>query len=322
MNEYDISVIIPVYNAGSFLSECVDSILNQTKDKIEIVIVNDGSTDESASIIEHYAAEYPNIKAITQKNSGVEKARAVGYQNAKGKYIGWIDADDIAKPEMFETLYALALTENADFVYCDYEFFPQKVATKSKWFKEYKGVIDGDFIDRNTQCWNTLVKRELYERVHIDNLLMEFSEYCWISAMIAAEKIAYTNEQLYCYRVGHSSISGGEFIGRVPYYQKGVRITKNLKKLIANTPYEEKLDTYFDYRYIYTLLLLLLVAAKNSDKTAYEETRKELKRMNYLKNPYLDRFVANNYGKLKAWVITRIVPISFLIANPLVRIAM
>lgn len=319
MNEFDISVIIPVYNAGKFLGECIDSILNQTKENIEIVIVNDGSTDESASIIDRYTANHTNIKAITQKNSGVGRARAVGYQNARGRYIGWIDADDIAKPEMFEKLYSLALRENADFVYCDYEFFPQKVATKSKWFKEYKGVIDGDFIDRNTQCWNTLVRRDLYERVHIDELLIEFAEYSWIAAMIAAEKIAYTNEELYRYRVGHSSISGGEFVGRVEYYKKGVRITKELKKLIAGTPYEQSLDCYFDYRYIYTLLLLILVAAKNSDRKTYEDTRAELNRMKFRDNPYLDRFVANNYGKLKAWVVTRIVPSCYAIANPLVK---
>ena len=322
MNEIDISVIIPVYNAGKYLSECLDSILNQTKDKIEIVIVNDGSADESANIIERYAANHKNIKAIAQENSGVGRARAIGYQNARGKYIGWIDADDIAKPDMYEKLYALALKENADFVYCDYEFFPQKVATKSKWFKEYKGVVDGDFIDRNTQCWNTLVRRDLYEKVRIDELLIEFTEYCWIAAMIAAEKIAYTKEELYRYRVGHSSISGGEFVGRVNYYKKGVRITKDLKKLIAGTPYERTLDSYFDYRYIYTLLLLLLVAAKNSDRKTYEETRAELKRNNYRSNPYLDRFVSNNYGKIKAWVVTRIVPSCYTIANPLVKAAL
>ncbi len=322
MGVYDISVIIPVYNAGKFLTECIDSILAQTKDSIQIVIVNDGSKDDSPSIIKAYAEKYPNIKAIMQENSGVEKARAVGYQNAEGDYIGWIDADDIAKPDMFEKLYKLAITENADFVYCDYEFFPQKVSTKSKWFKEYKGVIDGDFIDRNTQCWNTLVKRELYEKVHIDELLIKYTEYCWIAAILAAEKIAYTNEELYRYRVGHSSISGGEFVGRVNYYKKGVRITKDLKNLLDGTPYEETLDSYFDYRYIYTLLLLLLVAAKNSDKQTYNETKIELKRMNYRKNPYLNKFVANNYGKLKAWVITRVVPSTYVIANPLVKIAL
>ena len=223
---------------------------------------------------------------------------------------------------MFEKLYELAIRENADFVYCDYEFFPQRVTTKSKWFKEYKGVIDGDFIDRNTQCWNTLVRRDLYEKVHIDELLLEFTEYCWIAAMIAAEKIAYTKEELYRYRVGHSSISGGEFIGRVEYYKKGVRITKNLKKLISGTPYEKSLNSYFDYRYIYTLLLLMLVASKNSDKKTYEETRIELKFIRFKDNIYLDRFIANNYGKLKAWVIVNVIPLNYYISNVLTELTL
>ena len=322
MNEYEISVIIPVYNAEKYLNECIDSILNQTIKNIQIVIVNDGSTDNSGSIIEKYSQDHSNIKFIVQKNSGVEKARAVGFQNADGKYIGWIDADDIAKPDMFEKLYTLAISENADYVYCDYEFFPRRVATKSKWFKEYKGIVDGDFIDRNTQCWNTLVKRELYEKVGIYDLLLKYSEYCWIAVMIEANKIAYTKEELYRYRVGHTSISGGQFDGKVQYYKKGANLSKTLKEIIKGTPYEKPLDSYFDYRYIYTLLLLIIVSAKNSDKATYTETKKELKRLHYRKNPYLDRFVSNNYGKLKAWIITRVLPSSYVVASSIVKIAL
>ena len=99
----------------------------------------------------------------------------------------------------------------------------------------------------------------------------------------------------------------------------GLKLSSN--GVISGTPYEKSLDSYFDYRYIYTLLLLLLVAAKNSDRKTYEETRAELKRMNYRNNPYLD-FVAHNYGKLKAWVVTRIVPSCYIIANPLVKAAL
>ena len=117
-------------------------------------------------------------------------------------------------------------------------------------------------------------------------------------------------------------MSGGEYVGRVKYYKKGVSITKNLKKLIGDTPYEKSLDTYLDYRYIYTLLLLLLVAAKNSDRHAYNEAKAELLRINFRNNKYVDQFIPYNYGRLKAWVITRIVPSSYFIANPLVKIVL
>ena len=312
---YDISVIVPVYNAEKYLDECVTSLINQTKDKLQIILVNDGSTDRSPDIAESYKREYPNITVIHQENCGVEVARAVGYRNAQGKYIGWIDADDVAKPEMYERLYELALNEGADFVYCDYEFFPKRIATKSKWFKEYKGVIDGEFIDRNTQCWNTLVDKHLYERVHIDECLLKYSEYCWIAAMLAAEKIAYTKEKLYLYRVGQDSASGGSFIGKVPHYRRGVEITKNLKNMIKGSQYEKSLDEYFEYRYIYTLILLALVAAKNNAYSEYEYAKEELKRLHYRKNRYTYLLVKESYGPSKAFVLTQIIPQKYYVAR-------
>ena len=319
MCEYDISVIIPVYNASKYLSECIESILSQTKDSIEIVIVDDGSSDSSLEIIEKFAKKNECISYCSQENAGVAKARAVGFRMSHGKYIGWIDADDVAKPEMYEKLYYLAISENADFVYCDYDYYPQKVLTKTKWFKEYKGVINADFIDRNTQCWNTLVLRELYEQVKIDELLLEYSELCWISAMVNARKIVYTPDKLYFYRVGHESLSGGKFEGRVNYYKKNADINKKLPQMLKSTIYERKLKAYWEYRYIYSLLLLLIVSAKNSDRKTYNQTRGELIRLRYTRNRYLNRFVSHNYGKLKGFVITRIVPFNYLVARSLVK---
>lgn len=312
---YDISVIVPVYNAEKYLDECVTSLINQTKDKLQIILVNDGSTDRSPDIAESYKREYPNITVIHQENCGVEMARAVGYRNAQGEYIGWIDADDIAKPDMFEKLYSLAKINNADFVYCDYDFYPRKVAKKSKWFKEYRGTIDGEFIDRNTQCWNTLVKKHLYEKVHIDKCLLEYSEYCWIAAMLAAEKISYTKEKLYLYRVGQDSLSGGSYIGKVPHYRRGVEITKNLKTIIKGSQYEKSLDEYFEYRYIYTLILLALVAAKNNAYSEYEYAKEELKRLHYRKNRYTYLLVKESYGPSKAFVLTQIIPQNYYVAR-------
>ena len=322
MDRYDISVIVPVFNAEKYLEECLKSILAQTKDNIEIVIVDDGSTDNSPQIIDDYAANNKIIRVIHQNNMGVGTARANGIDASIGTYIGWVDADDMILPNMFEELYQLAQKENADYVYCDYDYFPEGISTKSKWFKEYKGIKDGNFIDRNTQCWNTLVKKELYENVRITQLLREFGEYSWIAAMLHAKKIAFTKDKLYLYRVGHESLSGGKFEGKVSYYRKCVDLSRGLKKIINNTEYEEKLGTYFDYRYIYSLFLLLLVAAKNNDKAEYYNAKIELNRMNYKSNPYLSTFISNNYGFLKAFIIIRIMPVNYYIANKIARAAL
>ena len=112
----EISIIVPVYNAERFLQECIDSLLHQTKDDIEIVLVNDGSTDNSKKIIKENCERHDNITFVDQENKGVCIARNAGIEAAKGEYIGWLDADDFLKPTALEELYDLMKQNNADYV--------------------------------------------------------------------------------------------------------------------------------------------------------------------------------------------------------------
>ncbi|HLR09650.1 MAG TPA: glycosyltransferase [Bacillota bacterium] len=104
MNQALISVIIPVYNVEDYLHECLDSVLQQTYKNIEIIAVNDGSTDNSLKILENYAMKYNNITVISQENAGQSVARNAGLNLAKGKYIYFLDSDDYLLPEAFEDL--------------------------------------------------------------------------------------------------------------------------------------------------------------------------------------------------------------------------
>lgn len=103
MNE--ISVIIPIYNGGKFITKCIESILNQSFSDFEIILVDDGSNDNSVSIIKRYAANHNNIKAVFQKNGGVSSARNAGIKVATGKYVAFIDADDQVKEEYLKQLH-------------------------------------------------------------------------------------------------------------------------------------------------------------------------------------------------------------------------
>ena len=94
MKKPKISVIVPVYNAEKFLNQCIDSIVNQELKEIEIICVNDGSTDDSLNILKEYQKKYNNIKVIEQKNSGVIAARVNGLKTATGEYVAWVDSDD------------------------------------------------------------------------------------------------------------------------------------------------------------------------------------------------------------------------------------
>jgi len=114
-----ISIVVPVFNAEKYLSRCIDSILNQYVKNIEIILVNDGSTDKSADICNKYAIKHGDlIKVIHQKNQGVSAARNEGIKIAKGKYISFIDSDDWVDKEMYAEILEIFNKQNVDFVKC------------------------------------------------------------------------------------------------------------------------------------------------------------------------------------------------------------
>lgn len=321
MKDISISIIVTIYNKEEYLEQCVRSICDQTIDNIEIILVNDGSTDHSLDIIKKIASTDSRIKIINQENKGLTEARITGFSVASGKYINWIDADDFVKPEMFERLYSIAQKESADLVYCDYEYYPHEVMTKAKWFSKYEGRKDWAFLDKNTEFWNKIFKKTLLEQVDIAQLLRKYGEYSPIVPMLEAQKIAYTEEKLYVYRVGHTSMSGGSFNGKTQHYYHGVVLTKELKQVIKDKPYEFELKDYFDYRYIYTLLLLCTVSAKNKDRDQYYFAKDELRNVGYLNNPYTGRIIKKHYGAIKAFVLTRLIPLDFSLARLITIIA-
>lgn len=117
METFEISVIIPVYNTSEYLAECLESILQQTLRNIEVICVNDGSTDNSLQILQEVQKKDSRIKIIDQQNQGVSAARNAGLEAATGKYIGFVDGDDTVEHDFFAQLYHFAEQTNADAVY-------------------------------------------------------------------------------------------------------------------------------------------------------------------------------------------------------------
>ena len=109
-----ISVIVPVYNVEQYLPKCIDSILAQTYENLEIILVEDGTKDSSGVICDEYAAKDARIRVIHKENGGLSSARNAGMEIARGEYFGFVDSDDWIEPEMYENLMALAQKYDAD----------------------------------------------------------------------------------------------------------------------------------------------------------------------------------------------------------------
>lgn len=113
-----VSVVIPVYNVESYLSKCLDSLVNQSYKNIDVILVDDGSTDTSPIICDNYSAKYPNINVIHQKNAGVSAARNKGIDSANGKYIYFVDPDDWCELDAIEVMYNSLVESKVDLAYC------------------------------------------------------------------------------------------------------------------------------------------------------------------------------------------------------------
>lgn len=169
MNER-ISIIIPAYNIQVYLGATLDSVLAQVYENLEIIVVNDGSTDSTAAVMDAYAAKDGRIRIIHKENGGVTSARLRGVQEASGAYIGFVDGDDLIEPYMYQRLLENLKTYEADISHCGYQMvFPSRVdyyynTGKRILQEEDRGcadLLDGSFVE--PALVNKLYRRELFQ---------------------------------------------------------------------------------------------------------------------------------------------------------------
>lgn len=166
-----ISIIVPVYNVEKYLAKCLDSLVNQTYQNIEILVVNDGSTDDSGKIINDFSVKFPEkIKPFYKKNGGLSDARNVGIDNATGDYIGFVDSDDYVLETMFEEMLDLAEKHSAEMVICNIQKVDERgnVIQKLTQIPNMPEKIDLEthfsvFSDISYFACNKLFKKNLFE---------------------------------------------------------------------------------------------------------------------------------------------------------------
>ena len=214
-----ISVIVPVYNVDNYLRKCIDSLIVQTLKDIEIILVNDGSTDESIDICEEYKLKDNRIKVIHKENGGLSDARNKGIDIAKGKYISFVDSDDWINPQMLEKLYILASKYEADIVQGDYiKAYDEDIIVNnmSENIIKYNAeqILDelysGNYT-KNIVVWNKIYKRELFNDIRFPKGKLHEDEFTTYKILHKANLIIDSNIPIYYYRQREGSIMNSDF---------------------------------------------------------------------------------------------------------------
>lgn len=174
-----ISIIVPAYNIAPYIEPCMESIRAQSHRSMEIIVVNDGSTDATAQILDRLAAQDERIRVIHKENGGVTSARLRGVAEATGEWIGFVDGDDVIEPQMYARLLQNALAYQADISHCGYQMvFPKghvdyyyntgRLVQQDRT-EALAALLDGSYIEPG--LWNKLFRRSLFERLLHDNIM-------------------------------------------------------------------------------------------------------------------------------------------------------
>lgn len=222
-----ISIIIPVFNGENYIEKCLKTVINQTLRDIEIIIINDGSTDESIKVINKYKDMDNRIIVINQKNSGQSVARNNGIKRASGEYIGFVDADDWIRTDMYENMYKLAKENNADVVVCAHDKVFDKaennitnvhnvkseiINLNGENYEEYIMNYIRNFRHGN-EVWNRIFKLDVLRKgdvvfdVHYKQGIPEIGEDMVfnIKAALSSKIIVSTSESYYYYYMREGS---------------------------------------------------------------------------------------------------------------------
>lgn len=320
MKTPEISILVPAYNVDMYISECLDSLVAQTFRNIEIIVLDDGSTDNTGRIIDNYSEEYDIIRGYHQENKGIVRTRSELIKLATGNYIGWVDADDFVEPEMFEKMYENAITNDAEVVICNYSFFPQGNWRKGKWYKPFSGKKDWYFIDRNVQHWNKIVKSEL-----INNLdIIKWNDYCgegsYALVLLMANRIVTMDEELYSYRLGHQSLSNN--LHKTSWYILNTQKSIRFREAIHCFGLDDEWGEYYDFCISFAYIQAMIISAFNSEREVYLRMREENRKYKMYENYYSKIVMDSQFGKIKSFVMRWVIPFNYTAASLISKYAL
>ena len=307
-----ISIVIPIYNLEEYITRCLESVKNQTYSNLEIICINDGSTDKSLEVLNNNAKNDKRIIVINKKNEGVTRAREAGIKVAKGEYIGFVDGDDTVENDMFEMLLNGCIKYNADICHCGYKkinnnevtlYYGTKIILKQN---KNKGIIDllqGKYIDP-TLC-TKLFKKELFEGAKFDyniivneDLLLNFYMFNKSNLSVFIDETKYN----YIYR--ENSTSTGKITKRK--IENELEVSEiilnnfNSNNCIYKYAYERLINSYIE---IYKKLIFL-------NKNTFKDYKKYI--INQLKTRKKIYLLMNNISYKRKFISIMIAYFSFI----------
>lgn len=295
-----MSLIIPIFNSENTIERCLDSIISQNTDKIEIILINDGSTDKSVSIVEHYISTRSDIRILLyhKKNGGAASSRNFGLSKASGEFIWFIDGDDTIDKNALSQLYDILTNENADIIYFNYVRKYVNCEEIIHVNKYHNLPLDCSFILQACGPWNLIVKKLYYNKINFSfpqNMIYE--DLGSISTLVLhTDKIKFVDSVLYCYIQNAFSVMRN---GKRQFQNNYDDIYKAISFILKKFKQENKFDIYIKELEFLVILHLLYYGGmrfldsnldRNQKNERIENIRKlldteftEWKRNNYIK---------------------------------------
>ena len=312
-----ISVIIPVYNVEKYLCECIDSVLGQTYQDYEVILVDDGSTDSSGTICDKYAETNSRIKVIHRKNGGLSEARNTGFDAANGEYIYFLDIDDYIRADALERMHEASKKTNADIYFFEAEvFYDDKENVDNSVLYERKsdyGTISSGKAAKKMMLENefyTAVPLHLYRRqylienkirfypgiLHEDNLFSPL-------AFVRAKSVTHIHDKLYYRRMRSGSIMTTKFDHRNfhGYCVSLISLLKEINKHSYETDKRDFLELFILHRV--RMILGIYVTLSKEERVTMENDFKKLR--NALRvNSYLgDKKIKIKFESIEIYII-------------------
>ncbi len=285
MNLPSISIIIPIYNSEGYLQRCIESARNQSYDNIEILLIDDGSTDRSGIICEEFAAKDNRIRVFHQTNSGVSAARNLGIKNAIGSWIAFIDSDDFIGEDFTKIVETLPKDESIELIQIGYTI--DLFGKGKKVFNPHKsGIIEKETLFTNmgfsSMCWSYFYKREFIERISIEfNENVHYSEdrEFVIKALLSAKSIYFSDSIQYTYLLNDTSAVQKKREYNV--CKDDLTVLKNILSFIGKIfpPVPDKIKCYVSSKLLNSFITV--IGEKLSEKVNYKIVKNDFNSLYY-----------------------------------------